>query len=172
MKWQKRTVRSLTETEYDTCLALMTPERREKVLAMKSESRRKASVLGEWMSKNLLSALCGIPIEDITIFRTEKGKPYAEGLPYFSVTHSVDYVAVAVSDHPIGIDMELLRPVDPRLAERIGADPARFFEEWTAKEAHYKIYGNPSFKNINYADLSPMHFYEDDYIITIIKKEK
>ena len=172
MNWQKRTVRSLTETEYDTCLALMAPERREKVLAMKSEFRRKASILGEWMAKNLLSAMSGVPMETITLFRTEKGCPYAKGLPYFSITHSGDWVAVAVSETPVGIDMELLRPVDTKLAERIGADPNRFFEEWTAKEAHYKIFGNPNFKEIDYNSLRPLHFYEDDSVITIIEKEQ
>jgi len=172
MVWKKRSLGSLTTTEYERCLALMEPKRREQVLAGKNEPRRKAAILGEWLAKTLLAEQSGLPLEKICILRTEKGKPYAEGLPYFSITHSADYVAVAVSDRPIGIDMERLRPVDPRLAERIGADPNRFFEEWTAKEAHFKIHSNPNFKGISYSDLSPLHFYEDDYIITVIKEEK
>ncbi len=172
MIWKKRRLCSLTTTEYERCLALTEPDRRQQLLAMKNEPRRMAAILGEWMAKTMLAEQSGIPMEEIRILRTEKGKPYAEGLPYFSITHSGEWVAVALSDRPIGIDMELLRPVDPRLAERIGADPEHFFEEWTAKEAHYKIYGDPNFKNICYADLSPLHFYEDGCIITIIEKEK
>ena len=172
MIWKKRTIESLTEIEKTHCLEQMEPERREQVLNINHEPRQKAAILGECMAKTMLAELSGVPIDEIRILRTEKGKPYAEGLPYFSITHTENYVAVAVSRHPIGIDMERLRPADPRLAERIGADPTHFFEEWTAKEAHYKIYGDPNFKNINYADLSPMHFYEDGYIITILKKEK
>lgn len=168
MIWKKRALESMTPTEYDRCLALMEPERRKQVLKLRHEPRKKATVLGEWMAKTILAEMSGTPLEEIHLLRTEKGKPYAEGLPFFSITHSDEYVAVAVSDRPVGIDMERLRPADPRLAERIGADPTRFFEEWTAKEAHYKIYGNPDFKSIRYQELSPLHFYQEGYLITII----
>lgn len=172
MEWQKRSIQEFSQTEYDRCLSLMEPKRKERVLAIKNETRQKTSVLGEWMAKNLLAEASGLPLEKIVICRDEKGKPFAKGFPYFSITHSGEWVAVAVSETPVGIDMEKIRPVDPRLAERIGAEPERFFEEWTAKEAHFKIHGDPNFKNISYSDLSPLHFYEGDYIISIIKEEK
>lgn len=173
MDWKKRSIQSFSETEYQQCLALMEPARRAQVDEMTREERRLATVLGEWMAKSLLAKESGVPVEEIRICRTEKGKPYAEGLPlHFSISHSGEWVVAAVSDCPIGIDIEGLRPVEPRLAHRIGAEPSRFFEEWTAKEAHFKIHGNPNFKTIPYADLTPQHFYEDGYIITIIKKEK
>ena len=173
MIWKKRSIQSLSKTEYDQCLALMEPLRRERVLKMSREDKRCATVLGEWMAKNALSDQCGIPLEEISLKRTERGKPYAEGLTlHFSISHSGDFAAVAVSDRPIGIDIEVLRPADPRLSQRIGAEPNRFFEEWTAKEAHFKIYGDPNFKAIPYNQLTPLHFYEDNCIITIIEKEK
>lgn len=171
MKWQKRSIHTFSETEYDRCLSIMEPARREKVLGMNPE-RRKATVLGEWMAKTLLAEKSGLPVEQIAILRDEKGKPFAEVPSYFSITHSGEWVAVAVSERPVGIDMEKIRPVDPRLGERIGAKPERFFEEWTAKEAHFKIYGNPNFKEIDYRTLSPLHFYEEGYILTIIEKEQ
>ncbi len=171
MKWQKRSVSAFSKTEYDRCLSLMEPTRKEKVLAM-AEHRRKTTVLGEWMVKTMLSERSGLPVDEIAILRTEKGKPYAEDLPYFSISHSGEWVVAAVSENPVGIDIEQVRPVDLRLAERIGAKPERFFEEWTAKEAHFKIYGNPNFKGIEYEALSPTHYYDGDYIITIIKKEQ
>lgn len=172
MEWSKRSIRSFSQTEYDQCIRLMEPERRRKVLAMKEGTRRKATVLGEWMAKTMLAEYGRLPPEEIHLLRTEKGKPYAEGLPYFSISHSGEWVAAAVAEKPVGIDIEQIRPVDPRLAARIGAEPERFFEEWTAKEAHYKIVGDPNFKSIRYADLAPLHFYEDGCIITIIKEEK
>ncbi len=173
MEWQKRSIQSLSQTEYDRCLELMEPERKTHLEKFRREERRLASVLGEWMAKTMLAEQCGIPLETIVLQRTERGKPYANGLAlHFSISHSGDWVAVAVSDRPIGIDMEVLRPVDPRLSQRIGAAPERFFEEWTAKEAHFKIYGNPNFKAIPYNELTPLHFYEDNCIITIIEKEK
>ncbi len=173
MIWKKRTLGSVTQAEYDRCLSLMDPTRRDAVLKIAHAPRRKAAVLGEWLAKTLLSEQSGLPIEEIRLCRTEKGKPYAEGLPlHCSITHSGEWVAAAVADQPIGIDMEILRSVDPRVAARIGADPDRFFEEWTAKEALFKIDGNPDFKSVCYDELTPLHFYEDGCIITIIKKEK
>lgn len=191
MEWQKRHIDSLTKTEYDRCLALMTPDRQKKVLQIPQEERRKATVLGEWLAKTMLAGQSGLPIEQITLRRTPKGKPYANGLAEFSISHSGPWVAVALSGRPVGIDIEVLRPMDLKIAGRVCTkqelaylfngnpplgqteDPAllaRFFKLWTAKEAYFKQQGTgiTNLKSVNYQDLAPLHFEEDGCIITII----
>lgn len=193
MEWHLRSIQTLEPTEYDRCLLLMEPERRERVQRMRHEPGRRATVLGEWMVKTALAERCGLPPEAIMLRRTEKGKPYAEDLPVqFNLSHSGKWVALALDDRPIGIDIEVLRPMDLKIARRVCTesdlaylfegtplfqkteDPAlidRFFRIWTAKEAYFKCVGTgiTDLKAVSYADLNPRHFYKSNCIITLVQ---
>ncbi|MBD5585432.1 MAG: 4'-phosphopantetheinyl transferase superfamily protein [Clostridia bacterium] len=80
----------------------------------------------------------------------ENGKPYVEGDPlFFSITHSKDTAVFALSDKPVGIDLEfidckrkiesvLLRFTDRELSEINGNLPL-FYENWVVKEAYIKL---------------------------------
>ncbi|MGN0822652.1 MAG: 4'-phosphopantetheinyl transferase family protein, partial [Candidatus Gallimonas sp.] len=77
--------------------------------------------------------------------RTENGKPRLNGDPlFFSLSHSGDTVALAVSDAPIGLDCERRRVLScPALFRRLTDGERRedFFRLWTAKEAYVKFLG-------------------------------
>lgn len=89
------------------------------------------------------------------------GKPFLENGPYFSISHSRGYGAVAFSPEPVGLDMELVRPYHQKLPARIfsqrelawfeGRHACRrdFFALWTLKESYYKYLGTglPGFPN-------------------------
>lgn len=82
-----------------------------------------------------------------TVFIGNNGKPMASGC-YFNISHSHGLVACAVSDVPVGIDVEKIRPVSPRLlrilspAERESVRRDEdFFRLWTLKEALIKCQG-------------------------------
>ena len=90
------------------------------------------------------------------IARTEKGKPYFPNHPdvRFSWSHSGPFVLCALSDRPVGADIERIRPrrdslpayalTEPELEEyrRLGADWPAFFTLWTRKEAWCKYTGD------------------------------
>ena len=70
----------------------------------------------------------------------------------FNVSHTGNYVACALSDEPVGIDIEQMRPSDQKIAERfftlderayISANDstASFYEIWTKKESRIKWEG-------------------------------
>ena len=78
---------------------------------------------------------------DIVITRADSGKPLTEGA-FFSISHSGDMVLCAVSERPVGVDVERLRPVPARLADRFGTqEPEEFFRLWTRMEARVKCFG-------------------------------
>ena len=84
------------------------------------------------------------------ILRTENGKPYIERNPiYFSLSHSGNRGIIALSDKPVGIDLELYNEslrhsVLDRFSDREKseiADGRDFLKHWTAREAYVKLYG-------------------------------
>ena len=188
MEWFKRTIESLTQEEYEQCLKWMDPARREQVLNRTLEESRRATVLGEWMVKTTLADRCGVPLEKIKLFRTPKGKPYAEDLPLqFSISHTDGWVAVAFHEQPIGIDIERVRPIRQGVPRRVCTprelalleqtppeeQTTRFFELWTAKEAYFKCIGTgiTDLQAISVADLKPQQFLQGDCVISVITNE-
>ncbi len=73
------------------------------------------------------------------------GKPVREDV-FFSLSHSGRYVLCAVSDAPIGADVQERRPVKDGIARffhpaeraRLAEHPAELFRVWTRKEAWVK----------------------------------
>ena len=147
-----------SETEYAFCLSLMTEQRKRAVNRFHFPDDRKRTVAGELLAKRMLSDRCGIEIEKIVFDRSEKGKPFAVGLSAaFSVSHSGAFVLCAVSDKPVGADIQEHHPVSDKLISRVctarelafvaedGISQEeklqRFFRVWTGKEAYSKYLG-------------------------------
>lgn len=99
------------------------------------------------------------------ILRTENSKPYIKGNPvYFSLSHSGETGIFAISDKPVGLDFEILKPrefqsVLSRFTKReqieIGGDLNKFLINWVAKEAYIKLIGGKVFE-----DLKNLEFFE------------
>ncbi len=102
----------------------------------------------------LLSRYLEISPELFAITKTERGKPILSEHPEisFSIAHSGDLLALAFARHPVGIDLEGIRPVKamalakkfflPHEIEFLAKAPKeRFFYLWTAKEAALKADG-------------------------------
>lgn len=79
------------------------------------------------------------------------GQPIAEGVDaHVSISHSHSYVALAVSDRPIGIDLEAWSPRALRIADKfltpeemplLGIERERnAVRLWAAKEAAFKLW--------------------------------
>lgn len=136
------------ELELDAALAAVSPYRREKALRCANEEKRRASLASEL----LLKAACGRT--DYMIGKN--GKPYFDGDPcFFSLSHSGEYALCAVSDVPIGADIELPGALRyESIAQRFfaeaeceyilhSASPAdAFYSLWVQKEAIVKASGD------------------------------
>ncbi|MDE7082467.1 MAG: 4'-phosphopantetheinyl transferase superfamily protein [Clostridia bacterium] len=81
----------------------------------------------------------------------ENGKPYVDGNPvYFSISHSGKVAVIALSNSPVGVDVELFKrrkfeSIVSRFTDRekseINVDFNAFLRNWTAKEAFVKMNG-------------------------------
>ena len=130
-----------------------------------SERERLRSIKNPAAQKNSLSALLcldrlikrtDLGSEDLTVIREKNGKPRFASLPYhFSITHSRDLCAVALSSENVGIDLEFIDPsrnvealskrfFSPEEHSRLLVSENSledFFTLWVKKEALAKLSG-------------------------------
>ncbi len=97
------------------------------------------------------AGLWGVEVRPAAFEKEASGRPRPLRQGYWSVSHKPRYVAGVFSPSPVGIDVEQVRPYNPRLRRKV-ADAAEwrlvdlskteaFFRIWTAKEAVLKIGG-------------------------------
>lgn len=123
-------------------LAMTLPSRQKRIEAcpLPEEQRR---LLGAGM---LLHRVLGVRREEDISFNPW-GKPaLSGGGPCFSLSHSGDYALLAVSDAPLGADIQQVRPVSPGLLRKLArpeelAAGMEFFTLFTRKEAMMKASG-------------------------------
>ena len=89
----------------------------------------------------------GLPVTTVSF--TATGKPYfPDSDMFFSLSHSHDICAVAVADHLVGVDVEMLKDsYNPHLVERSLSENEKvvydgdFTRIWSRKEAVAKMTG-------------------------------
>lgn len=141
--WMLRMDRPLTEMEYTAMQALLPPKRRERL------AREPVAKHGEVLcAYGLLLALLWMrngwsKLPAIAVNNT--GKPYFPGYPdvFFSISHTDGAAAAAVSARPVGVDIQCIREIPPRLGKRTeyAESPELFFRNWVRWEARAKRVG-------------------------------
>lgn len=109
----------------------------------------------EMVTGYLLRKYLGV-CEDGQLCVNAKKKPYlSKGKPFFNISHSENYVVLAIADCEVGVDIEKIRPFHEATARRIfkeeqllqlqqleGARRDEAFSKmWTGCEAVLKLYG-------------------------------
>ena len=197
IKWYKYDIREMTDAEFHNWYAIMSAEKQKRVDRFHFKDDKKRAVAGEMLARLALADWCQVEPRSISFGRGEHGKPFAEGLDaQFNISHSDDFVVCAVSDRPVGIDIEKIRPVDLKISKKIctpdelyslfGHIPDegefvrtdnenllnRFFRMWTKKEARGKFLGKGLL--FGETDVVCNEFFVDDadgYIIALCTAE-
>lgn len=102
----------------------------------------------------------------------EKGKPLSDKI-CFNISHSHSLVVLAISEHPIGVDIELVRDTDEKLIKHTCSDEElkyikgnkEFYKIWTSKEALMKCIGdgiNMNLKDIPALPISGSFEYKEN----------
>ncbi len=129
--------------------------------------------------------------EKLIISKTEIDKPYFKNSDVkFSISHSEDYVAVAVSDNEIGVDIEKITdksrdnmidrffiPSEQEFYYNSEDKAAAFAVLWTRKEAYLKYTSKGITEGLSGYDVTKStelfhEFSHDGYQICLYSKEK
>lgn len=104
---------------------------KKKIAKLKSNNDRKLSLLG----LHLVSELSQMDIDRIEYLN---GRPLLDDL-YCSITHKYPFVGVVISDREVGIDIEMIRRVDPITVKYLSArDSFDALVKWTRRESEFK----------------------------------
>lgn len=142
--------------DLDVCTALenVSEQRRDYALSFKSLQDQKRALSVYLLLKQGLNKEYGISENPIFEFE-ENGKPFMPAHPdvFFSLSHSKTVALCAISDKPIGADVEVVRKISADLMEYTMNDEElkfiqnhrepnlAFFCLWTRKEAFLKLLG-------------------------------
>ena len=182
------------DDDYEKAYENLSGVAKKRVDRYKRDDDRKRSLLAHMLLKKLMNE------NNISaqLLYEENGRPVFENNEYFlSLSHSGEVAFSAVSETPLGIDVEKIRPVSKNLVNRVCVDEEkdyvlgdfsltdekeicdpdvlkRFFEIWTAKEAYFKMIGSgiTDLKSVNTIELKAKSFHSGGYIFTIIKQNE
>jgi len=146
----------LKQNEFDNLLQFVSKEKQERIRKYHFFQDARNCLLGDVLSRIEICQASGLCNEQIIFSINDYGKPFLENNNriHFNISHANNYIVCAVSDEPIGIDIETIKTTDFnfKIAERffspdettyIMADEGitRFFEVWTKKESWIKWKG-------------------------------
>lgn len=136
----------------------LSQEEQSRLSAMTASRRRTQFIAGRWLARQCLAAQVGGNWRDYALSAPDDGAPQVRAAPvpdhgFFSLSHSGDWLACAVSPLPVGVDVEcsdrtrdfqalnewMHEPADLQAAPSDpSAQQAWFYAQWTLKEAWLK----------------------------------
>jgi len=144
----------LNQDDFDSLLALVSPEKQERIKKFRFVRDAQNCLLGDVLARFEICRIIGFGNSQLEFAANEYGKPFLANAPHihYNISHAGSYVAFAISDAPVGIDIESVKPVDLKIAERFftldetayimeGDQICRFYEVWTKKESRIKWEG-------------------------------
>lgn len=140
--------------DLDAALEEISEQRREQALKFKYELGQRLCVLAYRLLKRGLKEVYGIEENPLFIYN-EYGKPSIAGHPeiFFNLSHCKEAAICAISDRPVGVDVESVRSYNESLVRyTMDDDEVReiesaedravaFIRLWTKKEAALKLEG-------------------------------
>ena len=141
----------LTKNEFDTLLQLVAPEKQERISRFHFYIDACNTLLGDVLTRIEICRLTGFSNKHHEFTVNEYGKPILSSNPqiHFNISHSSNYVVCAIGDKQLGINVEMIKPIDLKIANRFFSTdeiayifnpqddliPHRFYEIWIKKNA-------------------------------------
>ncbi|WDV47162.1 4'-phosphopantetheinyl transferase superfamily protein [Clostridiaceae bacterium M8S5] len=142
----------------NTLVKLVSKEKANKIYKYKFKKDQIRSVAADVLIRDIISNKLDIKNTDIEFGYNKYSKPFPKNLDlHFNISHSGDYVVGLVDKEPVGIDIELIKPLKDKMSiaksffsvdefkwlenKTEGKRLKEFYKIWTAKESYVKLLG-------------------------------
>jgi len=148
--------RSMDSSQFDRIIRILPCDQQERIRSRRGEDAQR-SLLGQILIRYMIRIRINTSFTKIVLQYNEYGKPILVGdtSVQFNISHSGEWVVGALSNYPVGIDVEKLDPIDLGIARRFLvksefdelcsiAGPEvlySFYDLWTVKESYIKAIG-------------------------------
>jgi len=152
-------------TTIESLMGILPGPVHEKLKKISNPANRYRSAMGEILTRYAIQSVSGINTGDLVVEIGPNGKPFLTSHPqiHYNISHSGEYVVCAVAKVNLGIDVERIRDVNFRVAERYFSkaeladlmkyEPYErrdyFFTLWTIKESYLKALGKGLTKSLS-----------------------
>lgn len=176
----------LNKEIFESLLRITDDEKKTRVERMKSSKDRDSMLVGDVLARYAINRVFGVNLRDIYFHIGEYGKPEITDYPgvFFNISHSGDFVACAVHDQPIGIDIQIIKNINyGRIAKRaytkieqellfsvpVDSRLNQFYKIWTQKESYLKYLGiGFTDRNVAVSDKVQINTYQTEcYFLSI-----
>ena len=192
--------KELTRSTFESLLLLVSREKQLRIKRYHAYRDAQNALLGDVLARMLICRATGRSNKQLEFTTNEYGKPslITDTHIHYNISHAGHCIACAIDDEPVGIDIERIKPIDIKIAERFFAPDEilyitslkdnllvrRFYEVWTKKESRIKYEGKglskplPSFSVCTPTDQDVVFYHEvfcnDEYIGNVCssKQEK
>jgi 4'-phosphopantetheinyl transferase len=149
--------RALGKEEFDRLLTYVSDEKRDQIHRFYHFDDSQRALIGNVLARYAICSKLNIKNQDIVFGKNEYGKPLLLNSfdIDFNISHSGYWVACAISNNSVGIDVEVAKAIDFEIAKRFFSkeentallrQPADerltyFYKIWTIKESYIKEEG-------------------------------
>ena len=140
--------------DVDITETLYPPSRYLEILECKNENARREKYLVWKLLEQAIEIATNLDFANLQFAKTTNGKWICPDF-HFSLSHSDGVVCVAISDQPIGVDIEAVKDIRHSLADKILTDSERemmaslperergrfMLDAWVKKESIFKMCG-------------------------------
>lgn len=148
----------LSICHYDSLMEIVSPQRRVRTQQFLRRTDACRSLISEALIRYALKILANLEYSDLCMEKNQYGKPEIRDIDlHFNVAHSGEWVICGIDNHEIGVDIELIKPIELSIADRFFS-PAEavlikhlttnlddryrmFYNVWSLKESYIKAIG-------------------------------
>lgn len=149
--------RTLENNDFIRLLSYVSEEKKKRISQFHLFEDAQRSLLGDVLARFAICKKLSVKNRDLVFGANEYGKPILNNPNriHFNISHSGNWVVCAVDDNTVGIDVEVIKPIDFEIAERFFSkdeyitfknqpDEMKlmyFYMIWTLKESYIKMEG-------------------------------
>ena len=181
-----RLPKKLDDVTYGRLLMIVDPEKRNRIQRFRHWQDAHRTLLADLLVRHLIYQTLDMVPQEVVFHHNAYHKPSLAGRDdfHFNCAHSGDWIVCAVGDHPIGIDVERIEPIDLLISRRFFSENENhalsnkgdserlsfFYTLWTLKESYLKMVGKGLHQPLNSFSVSissnrNIHLLLDDEII-------